>query len=124
MTTHNHPPPGYVTASAAAEIIGHSRQAFYQSGLADWLSSWKIGRMRLYSLADVDEFSSFLSYRAGLIALGVLAGDAPLIPPAAIWNWYQSGDWPSPCPNCGGDALCRDSSPTDPAWCPICGLVE
>jgi len=128
MTTHKHPPPGFVTANAAAEIVGHSRQAFYQSGIADWLDSWKVGRVRLYRMADVRAIADFVEDRPGLVALGVIPANAPLIPSPDLWSAWKVGEFFTECPRCGGPALevnvLGPIGTHDPQWCKNCGRTS
>ena len=124
-TTHTGPPPGWITASQAAQRLSHSRQAFYASGLADWLESWKVGRLRLYRSGDVAQLADLIAARPGLRALGIIDGNAPLIPDDSLWKAWLDDELTIECPKCGKQAVWRqvlgELGTPDEVWCPQCG---
>jgi hypothetical protein len=125
-------PPGTLTTLQALERLGlSSRQAFYQSGLADKIDKWEpFGtRYPLWDARNVDEWSDYLRQRRGLVALGKLPDNAPLIEADAnpfFGDGREDIDWV--CERCGLDTAVapdrdRDGELAGPYWCPKCGIV-
>ena len=120
---HDTPPPGYIPVTAAAELLGMSRQNFHQAGLVDALPSWTCGRTRVYRQGDVYELRHWLYVRRGLIALGLRAHDYPLNPSRDEFdNAVHEAYWDVDCPVCGGDGV---GEPLGGAvWCGEHGIQQ
>ena len=122
---HDGPPPEYCTATAAAARLGMSRQNFYQTGLAEAAPRWKMGRITLYRVADVDGLAYWLFVRQGLIARGWRRGDYPLNPTDSEYAAaVHAGRWTEECPVCGGPAVGEEYPDDAPVWCLAHGIVN
>lgn len=118
---HSSTPPGYYTATEAAAALHMSRQNLYQSGLVDWIDSWKIGAVRLFSAGGVGDLAAWLRFRRALIALSEWPADQPLLPPDAdLYEAVRVGDYEYDCPICGGVAVDWRGS----LWCERDGINE
>ena len=108
------PPAGYITQTQLAALLDMSRQNLTASGLVDAISSWKIGRVRLYRDEDANQLTHLLFVRRGLIALGVLPENHPLADEGLFVDAVIEGEYDTLCPNCGKVAVRYE----DRVWCP------
>jgi hypothetical protein len=120
--------PGYYTQAELLAALGMSRQNFNQSGLNEVIPAVLLGsepkpgkrdnRHKLYDADTVREWLYWLRVRRGWIALGVLPGDAPLLPEGGrIPEGVETGEYSEPCPICGGDAVAPKRYADDRVWC-------
>lgn len=102
-----------------------SRQNFHQSGLAKAIPvARRIGHVRLHDPAVVGLWARWLLSRRAWIALGLLPGDAPLVPPGGEPPWWvKTGEYEWACPECGGLAIGGPAPDDHRLWCPVDGVV-
>lgn len=128
-TRHAGPPPGYINSSAAADVLGLSRQRVHRAGLLDLLDSWQDGaaHSRYFRIEDVEMLRDWLHFAVpGMRALGLWKATAPRIPAggmAAIRAWFAADDYGCDCPVCGAAALRDYADPDGPVWCAEHGLI-
>lgn len=119
---HDSPPPGYLTFSAVAEYLDMSRQNFYQSGLDKVISSYKVGAVRLYHEDDVTRLYHLLFVRRGLIALGILPENYPLVDESLYVDAIIEGEYDGSCPLCDNPALSAVKAEDGRIWCEEHGM--
>ena len=113
---------GY-TSVEVATLLGRTRAALQSSGVLSQLGkSFPFGnhQLPLYSIEDVDRWALAIARYDGLVALGQMARQTPLM--VAIQLSTQRD---TVCSSCGGMAV-RDSD--DPVgarqfWCRACGVL-
>jgi hypothetical protein len=123
-TLHHATPPGWLTATEAAEKLGMFRQSFHQMGYAKMFDRWKIGPgygTLLYRAQDIANLARWLVVRKGLVGLGLWAKDHAYVPEDGEFHTaVEEGYWDVDCPKCSGDAVGYD----DRVWCPECGYYQ
>lgn len=103
-----------------------SKSNFYHSGLG---SLWDPGPLSVYQVSpqtpklytDIGKVKYWLWVREGLIALGEMAVNSPLLPDFDIEYWFDDDPNGAACPDCGEDAVYRSDG--SGLWCPNCGVA-
>ncbi len=116
--------PGYLTPPQVAKRFGMARAQLYQSGLAEAMNRYRVGKSNatLYKEDDVAKMEHWLRVRRGLIGMGVFTMRHPLVPTNEEFRAALAGQWDATCPVCGGEAV-RDPD-TGRIWCPDHGVIE
>lgn len=130
MPIHPTAPPRYT--AAPWDALGLSRSSWYKRGFAALFAEG--GEMTayqpakntpiLYPAEQVGIIAHWLQTRAGLIALGELRADAPLLPDFGLIAWFDDGQNDADCPRCDGPAVAVSEFEQGRVWCPTCGVVE
>lgn len=122
---YNTPPPGWITAPWYE--LGMSRQNFYQGKL---MQLWETGPLMahrttgnaplLFAADEVAKLRYWLFVRDGLIALGRMKVNDPLLPPFDLLAWFEDDPHSTTCPHCGGEAVTDNGR----VWCRGCGVSQ
>ncbi|MHC4617968.1 MAG: hypothetical protein ACYTEQ_09465 [Planctomycetota bacterium] len=120
---HIGPPPGTLTLEGVLDILGMTKQNFYQAGLNDLIDFYQVrpNTPNLYDKSQVASFNYWLFVRRGLVELGVYKRNEPLANPH--YEAFEAEDcYGVACPECEGDAV-YDPANDERVWCPDCETV-
>ncbi len=124
-------PPGTIPLLTILEKLGMSEGNFRISGLGNFFHFYQIGRMKLYLAEEVNKVEYWLSIRRGMVELGYLPHNSPLLPPGEdtqgrweyLERWLDNDCHAVECPKCWGQAV-QDEKRGGPIWCPKCGEMS
>ena len=131
-------PPGTLSRNQAAKRLGRSSAVLIKSGINNFLPYYEVGRSKLYLTQAVNKLQYWLFVRTGLIALGELYHNSPLLHPRsqaappdeddtiARWRfldaWFEDDNFGTTCPQCAIPAV--QAHLDGPVWCPECRIIE